>query len=203
MVVTFIKKLTLYTMKRFYNDIELINGLKNADNKAIKYIYYKYRREVQNYIITNQGSINDAEDILHESVIKLFYAVKKDDFSIKTELHLYFRSIYKNTWKRKKMEKNILDKTISFNNELDTFPYESLDNNNADELQLIIISNIKKLNKDCRQILELFYKNGMFLNEIAQKMNYKNEQIVKNKKYRCLNYLKKLLINHPFYKKNF
>ena len=44
--------------------------------------------------------------------------------------------------------------------------------------------HFKKLGKDCRKVLTLFFK-GYSVKEIADKMRYKNEKYAKRRKYLC------------------
>lgn len=66
---------------------------------------------------------------------------------------------------------------------------EEIENTQQQQLQEIL----PKLGKRCRNILELFYLQGLKIDEIKQAEGYENANTVKAQKSRCLKQLKSLL----------
>lgn len=54
------------------------------------------------------------------------------------------------------------------------------------EAQKIVNSMINEADDICNQILRLYYWERLRMEEIARRMNYKSEQVAKNKKNSCL-----------------
>jgi DNA-directed RNA polymerase specialized sigma24 family protein len=54
-----------------------------------------------------------------------------------------------------------------------------------------------KLGEPCRKILMLFYYENLPMKEIVQHLHYDNEQVVRNKKYKCLKELTELVKANP------
>ncbi len=50
-----------------------------------------------------------------------------------------------------------------------------------------------KLGDGCKKILTLFYYGNLSMKEILEQTNYDNEQVVRNKKHKCLKELTKLV----------
>ena len=51
---------------------------------------------------------------------------------------------------------------------------------------------LEQIGDPAKSLLELYYYHGMSMEEIAQKLGYKNSSTVKNLKYKFLNRLRKL-----------
>jgi len=46
-------------------------------------------------------------------------------------------------------------------------------------------------------LLMLFYYEGLSIKEMLNYLPYENEQVVRNKKYKCLQQLTEIMKNHP------
>jgi DNA-directed RNA polymerase specialized sigma24 family protein len=59
----------------------------------------------------------------------------------------------------------------------------------------MVESCLGQVGEPAKTILELYYYHGMSMEEIAQKLNYKNADTAKNLKYKSLIKLKKIFQN--------
>lgn len=188
-------------MKHLISDDEIIKGIKEQECSVIKFIYNKYYHIVMNYLVNNSGKDCETDDVFQDAIIKLFTEVRKTDFTLKCSFDAYFTSIYKNTWKRNFRNKN---KVLLFDllpDIIDESITESLTDRKRYLLYQIAIEQIKLLSPDCQKTLELFYFEKTNMDKIAKEFSYKNVQIAKNKRYKCLKYLQRLVQKHKFYKK--
>ena len=55
---------------------------------------------------------------------------------------------------------------------------------------------IDELGENCKKILLLFYFENMSMKEIVAHLPYENEQVVRNKKSKCLKKLEQLVTNN-------
>jgi len=53
------------------------------------------------------------------------------------------------------------------------------------------------LGEPCKKILTLFYYDNLSMKEIVEHLPYENEQVVRNKKYKCLQALTGLIKDNP------
>ena len=52
----------------------------------------------------------------------------------------------------------------------------------------------EKLGEKCKQLLMLVYYEGLSMNEIVDQMpDYQNEQVLRNKKYKCMKQLEQMM----------
>lgn len=61
------------------------------------------------------------------------------------------------------------------------------------ERQAIMMKVLEKFAEPCKSIVRLFYFNAYSMNEIADELKYKNEDVVKSQKTRCMKELKRLV----------
>jgi DNA-directed RNA polymerase specialized sigma subunit len=54
-----------------------------------------------------------------------------------------------------------------------------------------------KLGEGCKKILLAFYYENLSMKEILNTMNYENDQVLRNKKHKCLKQLEQLLTADP------
>lgn len=161
-------------------DTEIIELLK-ADNirKSVKGLYAFYPG-IRKFITANNGSNEDAEDIFQEVLLLLYQKVRQTDFILTASLKTYAFSIAKNLWYaelRRKGKEVSIDETLA---DADT----SIQNES--ERQKLAEDAFGLLGEKCKQLLILFYYKKMSLAEIARKLEFSNEHVAKNQKYRCL-----------------
>ncbi|PKP21358.1 MAG: hypothetical protein CVU05_06945 [Bacteroidetes bacterium HGW-Bacteroidetes-21] len=180
-------------MRDIFSEEDIIKGIKSHDKRIINYLYQKYYIKIKNYVVSNSGTISESEDILQDSIIIIFRRLRKKGFKLTGSFDAYFTNVYRNIWKchTKQKKQHIL---------LDYFPEDSVLYDNEilkmyeqEQLHKIIADKFKVLEKDCQQVLKMFYIFNRSMKEIAFSLEYKNEQIAKNKRYRCLGYLKTLV----------
>lgn len=185
---------------RNFPDSELLANLRTGQqlDATIKAIYRDHFESHSWYVISNSGSRQDAEDIFQEMVICFIDLVQKDKFreesTVKTFLFSLSRNIWLNELKRRgrallreeKFEKGRVGV------EYDTSHFIAHREGKAEVLRLV-----GELGDSCRTILLLFYYENLSMKEIVAKMHYENEQVVRNKKYKCLKQLEQLLHANP------
>ena len=61
------------------------------------------------------------------------------------------------------------------------------------ELRAQLMQVVESLGDTCKKILLAFYYENLAIKDILQTLDYENEQVVRNKKYKCLKQLEQLL----------
>jgi DNA-directed RNA polymerase specialized sigma subunit len=65
------------------------------------------------------------------------------------------------------------------------------------EAQSMIVELLERMGETCKQILTLFYYDDLSMKEILKQVNYENEQVLRNKKYKCLKELTSTIQQSP------
>jgi len=183
-----------------YDDIELIAAVNNKKDldKAILFIYQQYSDTVSSFITYNGGSDEDAEDIFQETVVAFIDIVRKGKYRMEASVKTFLVSIAKNIWYNeiKKRERSgyreKLYETSRDKNEQDVSHYIS-----NREMNQELRGLLDRLGESCRKILILFYYENLSMKEIVDHLHYENEQVIRNKKYKCLQQLTELIKENP------
>ena len=172
-----------------YSDDELLRllGSGKAMDNPVKHLYEKYFYVLSSYIEQNQGSREDAEDIFQEVVLTFIDLVRKNKFrgesSVKTFLFAVNRNIWLNELKKRGRQ---LKRNEKFSVEQpDAEPgVEKMISNREARKQVFNI--IESLGEVCKKILLAFYYENLPISEILTRLDYQNEQVVRNKKAKCM-----------------
>jgi len=181
-------------------DEQLIAQLKQGDRNAFKNIYLDYKTEYLNFMVRYNADTNVLDDIFQDALIVLFenaQAGKLDSLksSVKTYLFGIGKFMLFKHFRDSKKEVPTEDTYL-----FDTYEQKVIEDVQEDkglnDYQEKLVSNFKKLGDKCRQILELFYVQGMKLDEITQIQGYENKDVTKSQKSRCLKSLKQLIAHN-------
>lgn len=173
----------------------ILKGVREKDNKVLHYIYQENYPAIKKHIIDNNGYPQDAKDIFQDAIVIIYEQSKKRELDLDCSFSTYLYSICKILWLRelKKKRKERTDKI-----ELEDFlnVQDIIGSYDETERYANYHKHIINLGYNCQKILRLFY-DGVPLKEIARIMGYKNEDIVKSKKFTCKEKLLKWIRNDP------
>ncbi|OQP59926.1 RNA polymerase subunit sigma-24 [Niastella vici] len=183
-----------------YSDAELIAAIRAGDqlNSAIFFIYQQYAQTIQSFIMANSGTPPDAEDIFQETVVTFIDLVKKEKFRGEASVKTFLTAIARNLWLnelKKRARSGVREKvfeTSRENTEMDVSQYIT-----DREVKQQFIEVLGKLGEPCKKLLTLFYYENLSMKDMVQHLPYENEQVVRNKKYKCLQALTELVKQNP------
>lgn len=189
---------------RNFPDSELVARLRAGErmDDVIKAIYRTHFESLAWYVQNNSGSRQDAEDVFQEVVMTFIGLVQADKFrgesTVKTFLYSLNRHIWLNDLKKRGRALAREEKYSKGNEwiELDAAEFIA-----ERESKSLVMDLMDKLGETCKQILLLFYYENQSMKEILETLHYENEQVVRNKKYKCLKQLGQLLNANPTLKK--
>jgi RNA polymerase sigma factor (sigma-70 family) len=176
-----------------FSDISIIEGIRRQDEKILNWLYDNYLPSVKNHVLRNSGSDEDVSDVFQDSIIILYKQITDGDLDLTAELKGYFFGIARNVWNAQLRKKH---KTSELGSDIE-YEEESEDINNI-ILEKIVSRALLKLKPDQQLILNLF-SEGYSYEEIAEKMNLKNETYARRKKYLCKEALLEVIKEDPEY----
>jgi len=183
-----------------YADADLITAIRlsNQLNDAIFFIYQEYSDTISSFILANSGTAQDAEDIFQETVVTFIDLIKKEKFRGEASIKTFLVAIARNTWlnELKKRARSGIREQLFENsretNEMDVSQFI------ADrEMKQQFLEVLNKLGEPCKKILTLFYYENCSMKDMLNHLPYENEQVVRNKKYKCLQHLTGLFKDNP------
>ena len=83
------------------NDSKLLDALRNGDEEALVELFRQNRRPITSLVTRNQGSEDDAEDVLQEAVVVLWQRVRSGSFEYQAKLSTFIYATAKNIWFRR------------------------------------------------------------------------------------------------------
>lgn len=179
-------------MSKYLRDKELLNGLAKNDKSAIEVIYKENFSLIQQMIVQNNGSEDDARDIFQESLIVLYQKAMSENFELNCQLRTYIYSVSRRLWLKRLQTKRIYDTPID-NYEEEVAVEEDVETHEKQDRQYgVMKSALGKIGEPCKSLLEAFYVHNKNMQEISSYFGYTNADNAKNQKYKCLMRLKKL-----------
>jgi len=183
-----------------YSDKELIETLKNGHitNTVIKFFYRNYYQGVSNHIKQNQGSEQDAEDIFQEVIVNFIEIVKKEKFRGESAIKTFLYTLTKYTWLNElKKRGRTMAREEKYGNENDGEEPDVSHVLVEREARGMVMTIMDKLGEVCKKILVAYYYESLPMKEILPLIDYQNEQVLSNKKYKCLKSLEQMLTADP------
>lgn len=186
-----------------FPDSEIVENLRSGKRMeaTVKALYRMHFDSLSWHIMNNNGNREDAEDIFQEVMVSFIDLVQKDKFrgesSVKTFLFSLNRNLWLNELKRRgralvreeKFEKGKEKAEEDFGFQLA-----------EREGKKAVLDVVQKLGETCKKILLLFYYEDLPMKEIVSATDFENEQVVRNKKYKCLKQLEQMLDTNPILK---
>ena len=154
--------------------------------------------------MNNSGSRQDAEDIFQEVVISFINAIQKNKFRGESSIKTFLYSMNKHAWLNElKKRGRAMQRELNYGKDQDR---EDLDASHLivhREARTQVIEIVDQLGGACKKILLMFYYENLSMKEILEKTEYETEQVVRNKKYKCLQQLEQMLNEKPLLKESF
>lgn len=162
-------------------------------------IYRKYYPVVAGYIRRHGGDEAISKDVFQETILMIYKYTDSGNADNLDDFERFLMGIAKRIWFRHLRSNTIHANFISQadKEELEDHPSEK---EMEDEFQNSLIrKHILRLGDECRKVLMLFAE-GLSNKEIAERMNYKSEDVVYTKKYKCKEALLNFIKSDPDYK---
>ena len=181
-------------------DAEIVNNLVTDQQVdfTIRFLYRSYFDFLSRYIVSNSGSEEDSQDIFQEVVIAFINLVKAGKFRGESSIKTFLFSLNRNMWLNELKRKGRA--------EAREMKYEISTERVEQDMGLVVeqrqtttelMKTIAALGETCKKILLLFYYENKSMKEILLSLNYENEQVVRNKKHKCLKQMEQVVNNNP------
>lgn len=181
---------------------ELLQGIKDRDHKTLTFIYKEYFPSVRSYVVNNSGNEDDAKDVFQEGLMIIFKQLRDGKLEIQVNLKVFLVGVCKRIWLKVLRSRDVHERSLINVEKPDEF-FHPDDKSLEEHLEMSLLrKHFLNLGEECQKVLTLTTE-GVDYDEIAKQMGYKSEKIVRNKKYKCKNYLTKMIKKDPAYKKGF
>lgn len=179
-----------------YDDTTLYEGLKNNQQSAFEYLYKNNYPAVRQLVFQYKGSDDDAKDIFQEGMIALWNNIRSGSYQLRQDVKMstYLIQICKLRWmdRMKKASSRYEVKQETYLEPAQEAEVE-VEWINREE-QSAFQKQFAQLGDRCQTLLKHFYFMKQSLQEIAKQLGI-GEASAKNEKYRCMQRLKKIVLN--------
>lgn len=188
--------------KEKYSTAEILQGIRNGNNKVLSYIYESYFDSVRKMVIAKNGNEDLAHDVIQESLVVIYKKTKDEKFQIeKSSFLTYFLAVCRITLFNiyNSGSKDMLPYSIQLNED-----DEDLASDLVEEEKLIVDGikeqlfhkHINNIPESCVKVLQMVMA-GFKSEDIARKLNFASGSYVRKKKKICLDTLIEMIKKDP------
>lgn len=192
-------------LDRTLTDSEILEQIRTKinPNQAISQLYSQHYGMLEHYILQNSGSDDDAADLIQEVMLVFIKLITEEKYRGEASIKSFLYSICRNLWitelRKRKSTAARHDRYEGEKDQLDSNISEQI---SRTENLKFVIDLFEKLGEKCKQILTLFYFEEYSMKEICEKMDFSSDQVLRNKKYKCLQSLTDQVKSSPSLLKN-
>ena len=176
---------------------KIINDLKNCNEEALQYLYENYRQQFIKWATYNYHiGLEEAEDIYSDAIIDVYQNIRTNKYtqqnnsSLKSYLFEVGKYKILNLINKKKL--NDVHHQNIYHLNVDKRQDSPEVNQFSEDLAIKVKELMNLLDDKCKEVLTLYYFYNLSMEKIAEKMDFKNDDVSKNKKLKCLKKLQEL-----------
>ncbi len=177
-------------------DQRYLNALVNNDARVIQDIYKKCAGKVKSFILFNNGSADDAEDIFQESLVDIYNQAKYKNLVLSCPFEPFLLLVCKRKWLNEIKKRSIIPVTKSEENLLhigeDTFEQAELLEQQQEQSE-IFLKAFEKLGERCKEIIK-WSMTGEAQEKVAETLGL-TYGYLRKKKSECMASLIKMVQN--------
>jgi len=186
--------------KKLHPDQVYIDGLLQNNSSIINAIYKKYVPKVKNYIRTNSGDDDEAQDVIQEVLITIYNQAKTSGLQLTCPFDAYFFLLCKRRWlnelkKSSNKEVTLQDENVSIEESVQEMTFQT---EVFDDKQSLFDEMFQKLGDKCQEVLKLSFVIKT-MEEVAEKLNV-TYGYVRKKKSLCTGQLTEMIQQSNRYK---
>ena len=145
--------------KNLHPDQMYIDGLVQNNSSIIQSIYKKFVPKVTNYIRTNSGDDDQAQDVVQEVLITIYNQAKTKGLQLTCPFDAYFFLLCKRRWlneikKSSSKEVTLHDENVSIDESVQEMTFQT---EVFDEKQSLFDEMFQKLGEKCQEVLKLSF----------------------------------------------
>lgn len=180
--------------KTIHQDQRYLLALINSDTVLVNEIYKKCAGKVKSFVVFNNGTSSDAEDIFQEALVDIYHQAKYKDLQLTCPFEPFFLLVCKRKWLNVLKKKSVLQVT---NNEDDLLligedTFEQAERLEDQKLQSdLFLKAFEQLGDRCKEIIQWSMK-GDAQEKIAEALGV-TYGYLRKKKSECMASLIKLV----------
>jgi RNA polymerase sigma factor (sigma-70 family) len=175
------------------HDAKLLDLMRKGDEEALATLFSLNRKPITALVTRNQGTVEDAHDVLQEAVIVLWERVRQGKFEAHAKLSTFVFATARNIWLRQLARRRRETPADLQEEAAPSSDPSPLDEMMESEMAERVARAMSRLGEPCKTLLLLFYWEEASMEEIAERLGFANADTAKSKKYQCKKALTVLL----------
>jgi RNA polymerase sigma factor (sigma-70 family) len=175
-------------------DARILDLIRKGDEEALVTLYTSNRKAIAVYLSRNNGTPDDADDMLQEALVILWERIRSGRFEYTAQLSTFIYGTVKNLWLHRLRQKKRFSSAEIDPDEHEDGSLSILDIMIETEQAETVRDALKTIGEQCRRLLLLFYWEEQSMAEIAKQLGFANASTVKAKKYQCKKALERALV---------
>jgi RNA polymerase sigma factor (sigma-70 family) len=174
-------------------DARILDGIRGGDDQALVTLYRLCEGPVRRHVVSNNGTQDDADDMLQEALVILWERVRDGRFEYTARLSTFVVGTVKNLWLRRLARAR---REFPSGGAIDIAPDPDdspLDAMIELERTDAVRNALQRIGEPCRAILLLFYWEQASMEDIARRLGFANAETAKARKYQCKKSLRQIL----------
>lgn len=181
-----------YTVANTDLELVVLRAIGNNEKAAIESVYKENYGLIQHFVVSNNGSEDDARDIFQEAMMVLYEKAKNPEFELTCQIRTYLYSVSRRLWLKKLQQLRRLESQVENFDKVVPVEDDLEDHEKLNQQYQVMRAAMGKIGEPCKSLIEAFYVHRKNMHEIAGYFGYTNADNAKNQKYKCLVRLKKL-----------
>lgn len=175
------------------SDDHIIALIRNGGHPELGMVYEKYRTEFIQWVTKEfRCSEDDGKDIYQLTILIFYENIRSGKLEhLVSSVKTYLFGIGKNV-ARDNMRKSRRNTAINQEKWLKEYLVDDIDEPVDESMFTMARQALAALGEPCKQLLELYYYDRRSMEEISDRLNYKNADTAKNQKCKCMARLRKL-----------
>ncbi len=175
-------------MKNSYTDKEIIEAIRNGKTeRVLNFLYDTTQYKIRNWILQNNGSEDEAQDIFQDAVLSFYNYVLENKFDETKSVEGFIFAIARNGWINRAKQKNKMVTGVKEMEKLDRMPdnvdliSQTMDKDKVNQIEALL----NQLGERCKELLTYSIFYDMRMDEIAKTMGFSSANVAKTKNYKC------------------
>lgn len=178
-------------------DYRFLVALRENDSHTLEELYRECSPKITQWVLKNNGTVADANDLFQEALISLHTSAHREDFTLTCPISALLFTICRNQWinqlRRKKKESEVR-KVEAERYTPESATVSAYERWEEDQLQQARLDEaLAKLSDTCQKLLRLLGK-GTSPAEAAEKLGMSNANTVYRRKNACLNRWREFIV---------
>lgn len=176
-------------------DQQIISELKAGNKELLGEIYLEYKPKFIAWIRKDyRCPEEEARELFQYALLAFYKNVQLGKLeNLQSGIKTYIFSIGKNQYLSNKKKQNRFGFSI-LENVMD-HSEEDREEKIQDERKINVIKNcLDEMGDPCKSLIQLTYFNKLSMDDICERLGYKNRETAKNAKYKCMERVRKMVL---------